>query len=117
MLRKLFGGVAANEQGALSVDEARAQLDAGGALLVDVREADEWRAGHVAGARHIPLSSLPDHLAALPRDRDILLFCRSGNRSGMATKLLRQHGFERAKNVNGGVTAWQQRGLPLVQGS
>ena len=88
-----------------------------GALLVDVREPDEWQAEHAIGAQHLPLGSLPRHIEALPRDRDLLLICRSGNRSGRAVALLSQHGFGRAFNVTGGMQAWARAGLPVAAGA
>ena len=117
MFRRLFGGSPA--AGAASVDAAEAQrrLAAREAIMIDVRERDEWRAGHVAGARHIPLGELTARVGELPRDRDLLLFCRSGNRSGGATRLLRGQGFERAYNVEGGIIAWAQHGLPVKAGA
>lgn len=112
-LRRLFGGSSAN---AVTVSEAQRQLHQDNALLVDVREDDEWQAGHVAGAQHIPLGNLADHLDSLPHDRPLLLFCRSGGRSSRATTFLQQQGFTNASNVTGGVLAWQEQGLPLKRG-
>jgi rhodanese-related sulfurtransferase len=100
----------------IGVAAAKRALEAGAAVLVDVRDPGEWRAGHVAGATHIPLAQLPARLDALPRDRALLLFCRSGLRSGVATALLQHHGFARAANVAGGLVAWAGQGLPLVRG-
>lgn len=117
MFRRLFGGESAVGTTGVGVAEAQRKLSANEAIMIDVRERDEWRAGHVAGARHIPLGDLAAQLAALPRDRDVLLFCRSGNRSGTATRLLRSEGFERAYNVEGGIIAWTQGGLPLTKGA
>lgn len=116
MFRKLFGGGGA-AKAAVDVTEARHQLDSHDALLIDVREPDEWAAGHVAGAKHIPLGQLPSRLAEVPRDREVLLFCRSGNRSGTATALLREQGYDRAMNVEGGITAWQRAGFPVSRGT
>jgi rhodanese-related sulfurtransferase len=96
----------------VDVQEAR-RLQAQGALVVDVREMDEWSAGHVPGATHIPLGQMAFRQAELPRDAEILLFCRSGNRSGLAAQQLRRVGFSRAINVRGGLIAWQRSGLPL----
>src|SRR6266540_7067592 len=89
----------------LDVAEAKSRLDRG-ALLIDVREPDEWRGGHAPGARHIPLGALAAQLETLPRDRDVLLICRSGNRSNAARGVLGRHGLERAFNVAGGMQAW-----------
>jgi rhodanese-related sulfurtransferase len=81
--------------------------------LVDVREDDEWQAGHIEGAQHIPLGQLGDRLAELPTGRRIVAVCRSGGRSGAAVRGLRQLGYD-AENLDGGVTAWSKAGLPLV---
>jgi rhodanese-related sulfurtransferase len=83
-----------------------------GALLLDVREPHEWNAGHAAGARHVPLWELPERLDALPRDRQVLVVCRSGHRSSRATSLLVRSGFD-AVNLDGGMRAWVTAGLPL----
>lgn len=114
MLRKLFGSAPADGNAAVSVEEARQKLDAHEALMIDVRERDEWQAGHVKGAQHIPLGELGTRLDEIPRDREILLFCRSGNRSGKATQLLQAQGFAQARNVEGGIIAWTGRGFPVV---
>ena len=102
---------------AVDVTEAQRRLDRREALLIDVREPDEWVAGHVAGATHIPLGDLEARLAEVPRDRPVLLFCRSGNRSGKATAFLRRQGFGQATNVEGGIIAWQGAGLPVTRGA
>ena len=117
MLRKLFGGGGtAASAGPVTVQEAERLVAHGDAVLIDVREQGEWEAGHVRQARHIPLGVLPDRLAEVPHDRAVLLFCRSGNRSGQATRLLLERGFTNARNVDGGVLAWERQGLPLEQG-
>ncbi|GAB2693654.1 rhodanese-like domain-containing protein [Thalassiella azotivora] len=82
-------------------------------LVVDVREDDEWRAGHVEGSVHIPLGQLVQRVTELPRDREVLVICRSGNRSGQAVAWLNENGYETV-NVAGGVGAWQSAGRPLV---
>jgi len=97
---------------AVDVTEAQRRQRAG-ALIVDVREPEEWREGHVAGARHIPLGALTARLAELPRDQEILTMCRSGNRSGRAQSLLQGQGFSAVRNVSGGIIAWERAGLPV----
>src|SRR5258705_11884783 len=84
--------------------------------LLDVREDDEWAAGHIDGAQHIPLGELGDRLGELPKDRTIVAVCRSGGRSEAAVRGLRRLGFE-AENLEGGVNAWDRAKLPLVEGS
>lgn len=91
--------------------EARRRQQAGG-VLVDVREAHEWVAGHAVDARHLPLGRLPQQAHELPRDRDLRLICASGSRSKVATDLLRARGY-RAFNVAGGFQAWSRAGLPV----
>jgi rhodanese-related sulfurtransferase len=83
------------------------------AILVDVREPEEWRAGHVAGARHIPMSQLPAELASLPREAPIYLICRSGARSHRAAAYMLTAGFEHPRNVKGGMIAWERAGFPI----
>ncbi len=81
--------------------------------LLDVREDDEWTAGHIEGAQHIPLGQLGERLAELPTGRRVVAVCRSGGRSGAAVRALKQRGYD-AENLDGGVTAWSKAGLPLV---
>lgn len=85
-----------------------------GAILIDVREPYEWSAGHAIGARHIPLGKLEQHLASLPRDREVLFICRSGNRSATATLRARRAGLTKAANVRGGLIAWMRDRLPIA---
>lgn len=81
--------------------------------LLDVREQDEWDAGHIDGAQHIPLGELGARVGEVRKDRVVVAVCRSGSRSDRAAKGLRASGFE-AENLDGGVTAWARSGLPLV---
>jgi rhodanese-related sulfurtransferase len=81
--------------------------------LLDVREDDEWQAGHIDGSQHIPLGELGDRLSELPTGRRIVAVCRSGSRSGAAVRGLKNLGYD-AENLDGGVTAWTKAGLPLV---
>ena len=84
--------------------------------LLDVREQDEWDAGHIDGSQHIPLGQLGARLDEIPRDRAVVAVCRSGSRSDRAAKGLRARGYQ-AENLDGGVTAWTRAGLPLVASS
>jgi rhodanese-related sulfurtransferase len=83
-----------------------------GTVLLDVREADEWAAGHAPGATHLPLGEL--HVDRLPPGATVLCICRSGGRSGRAASALRSAGIE-AVNVAGGMAAWAAAGLPVVR--
>ncbi|WBC16443.1 rhodanese-like domain-containing protein [Micromonospora sp. WMMA1998] len=91
--------------------EAARLADDGRVELLDVREPDEWRAGHAPQARHLPLGTLrPD---AIRSDRPVVAVCRSGKRSAVATARLRAVGVP-AYNLTGGMRAWAAAGLPLV---
>jgi len=86
------------------VDTALEEEDA---VLLDVRGLTEWTEGHVPGARHIHLGRLREHVAELDRDRPILVYCRSGNRSAIGASLLQILGFRDVRNVEGGIRARQ----------
>jgi len=77
-------------------------------VLIDVREPYEWNQGHLDGATLVPLGQLHRNLSAIPRDRDVVLYCRSGSRSAHALELLRGAGYHRAKHLKGGILAWQR---------
>lgn len=105
--------------GALAVEPTQAVqlINHQDALVLDVREANEFAAGHIANARHIPLSQLSDNLKSLEKHKDkaIVVNCRSDARSAMACGTLRKHGFTQVYNLKGGIMAWQQAGLPTVK--
>lgn len=83
------------------------------AYLLDVREPDEWTAGHVPEAVHIPLGQLQSRADEVPDDRDVYVVCRSGGRSAQATAYLNAEGRS-ATNVDGGMQAWAAAGRPMV---
>jgi rhodanese-related sulfurtransferase len=85
--------------------------------LVDVREPSEFSAelGHVAGARLVPLATVPAASKAWNRERPILVICRSGGRSGRAAEALVAAGFARVYNLTGGMLSWNARGLPVTR--
>lgn len=75
-------------------------------LLVDVREPDEYKSGFIPGAVNIPLSQLEQRLVDIPKNRDVLLYCRSGMRSKNAARILQRHGYVRLAHLQGGVSSW-----------
>jgi len=85
---------------------------AAGALVVDVREQVEWDAGHISGALLIPLGELGGRVAELPRDRRMVIVCRTGSRSGYAADALYAAGYD-AANLGGGLFAWAAASHPL----
>jgi rhodanese-related sulfurtransferase len=86
----------------------------GDGVVIDVREPFEWEAGHAAGAVHIPLGDLAARIDDVPREAPVYVICAAGGRSLQGAALLERHGIE-AVNVTGGMTAWQQAGLPIVR--
>jgi rhodanese-related sulfurtransferase len=86
------------------------------AYLLDVREDDEWLAGHAPGAQHIPLGALGELCGQIPRDRDVYVICRSGIRSARAAQALNAAGW-RALNVADGMHGWQSAGRVMTSGS
>jgi rhodanese-related sulfurtransferase len=95
--------------------EARELIEAG-AYLIDVRELDEWDAGHAPEAHHIPLGELQDRLGEVPVGGAIVCVCHLGGRSGRAAALLGGIGY-RAINLAGGMVAWSEADLPVVSDS
>ena len=91
--------------------QAAELLERGEAVLLDVREPQEWAAGHAPQAKHLPLGLLTPE--AVPQDRPVVAVCRSGNRSGKAADALAAAGV-RVHNLAGGMKAWTQTGLPVV---
>ncbi|SNR69822.1 rhodanese-like domain-containing protein [Blastococcus mobilis] len=89
-----------------------ARLAEGGSLVVDVREAREYRPGHVPGAENLPLSLLPARLPELPKNRPVYVICQAGGRSAQATALMRAVGID-AISVTGGTGAWIESGRPV----
>jgi rhodanese-related sulfurtransferase len=95
----------------VSREEARKLLDEG-AQLVDVRADHEWDAGHIAGAEHLPLPELPQRNGEIDKDRPVVVYCRGGNRSSMATAALNEAGFDAVK-LSEGIVGWSEDNLPL----
>jgi rhodanese-related sulfurtransferase len=81
--------------------------------ILDVREPHEWRAGHIEGARHIPMGELSDRRDEIADDRKVVCVCRSGARSGQVADALSRAGYD-AENMDGGMQAWDDQGLPFI---
>jgi sulfur-carrier protein adenylyltransferase/sulfurtransferase len=86
-------------------------------LVVDVREPHEFEAVRIDGARLAPLGSVAASLEDVDKNREIVLVCRTDNRSGKAQRLLADRGYTRLQNMEGGMVAWEKRDLPVVKGS
>ena len=99
------------------VDPAEAdRLVLAGAVMVDVREDDEWEAGHAPVAVHVPVGQVVDRMDELPADRTIVCMCRMGGRSGSVAAHLAGAGYD-VRNIAGGMQAWAAVGLPVVDAS
>jgi rhodanese-related sulfurtransferase len=95
----------------VSREEGRKMVEEG-AQLIDVRADHEWNAGHIAGAKHVPLPELPQRTGELDQDRPVVVYCRGGNRSSMAAAALNDAGFEAVK-LSEGIVGWSEDDLPL----
>lgn len=85
-----------------------------GAYLLDVRESEEWVAGHAPDAHHLPMMEIPARLGEVPVDRDVVVVCRVGARSAQVVAYLRSQGRDNAVNLDGGMIAWARAGRPMV---
>jgi rhodanese-related sulfurtransferase len=99
----------------VSVEQA-AQLRDEGAFILDVREPSEWVEFHIPGSTLIPLGELPNRLSEIPAGQQIVVVCRSGNRSATGRDILLNAGFGEVTSMAGGVTRWQSLGLPIASG-
>lgn len=99
----------------IDVAAAARERDAG-AFILDVREPDEWAAGHIPGATLIPLGQLTARAGEVPTDRDVVVVCRSGNRSAQGRDILRAAGLTQVTSMAGGMKAWTAAGNPTVTG-
>ena len=100
----------------VSTAEATLLINREDAVVVDVRETNEWSAGHIPNARHIALGQLDKRFSEIEKfkERPIIVCCASGNRSSSAGRTLRKAGFQRVYNLAGGIGAWTEAGLPVT---
>jgi rhodanese-related sulfurtransferase len=85
-----------------------------GAYLLDVREDDEWAAGHAPDAVHLPMMEVPVRFGEIPQDQDVIVVCRMGGRSAQVVGYLRQQGWDNVINLDGGMASWAAAGRPVV---
>ncbi|MBK8869655.1 MAG: rhodanese-like domain-containing protein [Elusimicrobia bacterium] len=99
----------------VTATEATKILEDSGTFLLDVRTPGEYQSGHLANATLIPVQELEQRLADLPADKErtVLVYCRSGNRSVSAAKILGRQGYKKILNLKGGILEWTRRGLPV----
>jgi rhodanese-related sulfurtransferase len=82
--------------------------------LLDVREPDEWDAGHALDAHHLPMMEIPARMAEVPTDTDVVVVCRSGARSGQVVSYLIGNGWDNVRNLDGGMQSWAAAGRDMV---
>ena len=99
----------------ISVAEAAAKRD-GGAFVLDVRTPDEWNEYHIPGSTLIPLDQLETRLSEVPQGKEVVVVCRSGNRSQPGRDVLKNAGFTQVTSMSGGLKEWKAAGLPTVAG-
>ena len=101
--------------GAVGTLEATRLMNQGGSLVLDVREAAEFAAGHIPRARHIPLAELSKRVDEIAkyREKPVLVTCKGSTRSGSACRVLKGAGFKNVVQLRGGISAWEQASLPV----
>jgi rhodanese-related sulfurtransferase len=87
-----------------------------GAFILDVRTVEEWEEFHIPGAVLIPLDELPQRVREVPSDLEVVVVCRSGNRSAVGRDILKQAGFANVTSMAGGVVSWKAAGFPVEAG-
>jgi rhodanese-related sulfurtransferase len=103
----------ANLPETVDVAMVKALQDNPSIVILDVREPDEYKAGHIPGIKPIPMGEVADRLAEIPKDKPVIVTCQSGNRSGQVAKYLREQGYTNIHNMQGGFGAWQAAGYPV----
>ena len=95
-------------------------IDRGDVFILDVRTQDEYDAGHIRGSIRIPVQDIPQQelnksLAEIPRDKKILVYCRTDRRSTLASEILVNNGFKEVYNMKGGITEWTNAGFEVIK--
>ena len=85
-----------------------------GAYILDVRELDEWEAGHAPDAHHVPMMTIPARIDEVPTDEQVVVLCRHGQRSARVVGFLAEHGRDNVVNLDGGIVEWVAAGRPIV---
>jgi rhodanese-related sulfurtransferase len=111
------GRAVAADPMAVDLDTARAENEAGRAVLIDIREPAEHATGVARGAQLLPMRQLSSRLGEIPADprRPVLLICNTQNRSSATVKALRERGYTHVSYVQGGMSEWVRRGWPVVR--
>jgi rhodanese-related sulfurtransferase len=113
----LWQTVRGSGRAGVSPMQATLMINREDAIVVDVREPQEFAAGHVPNARHIPVGQFDKRIAELDKfkGKPVIVVCQSGNRSSAACNALEKSGFEKVYNLSGGIAAWEQAGMPVTR--
>ena len=108
-------GSGKSEYGNVDVGEARDLIaEKPGLVILDVRTVSEFESGHLEGAINIPVEVLSSHLSGLNQNDELLVYCRTGNRSTTAVGILRESDYDKVYHMDGGITSWNSAGFPTV---
>jgi rhodanese-related sulfurtransferase len=107
--------VALNLADTVDVQTVASVKDRDDVFVIDVREQWEYDEGHIPGVTLIPMGEVADRLAEIPTDKEVIVTCRSGNRSGQITDFLRSQGYDNIHNMDGGILAWGAAGYEIEQ--
>ena len=99
----------------IDVETAHSLYNDPDVFMLDVREPDEYEAGHIPGITLIPMGEIADRLSEIPTDQEVIVTCRTGNRSSQVVDFLRAQGFTNVHNMEGGIVAWEESGYPVEQ--
>lgn len=97
----------------MTVQQAKPLLDNPDVFWLDVREQSEYDAGHIPGVTLIPTGQVGSRLSDIPKDKPVIVTCRTGNRSAAVTQFLQEQGYTNVHNMQGGIVAWQSAGFPV----
>lgn len=97
----------------IDVQTVAAVKDRDDVIVIDVREQWEYDEGHIPGVTLIPMAEVPNRLSEIPTDKEVIVTCRSGNRSNQVATFLREQGYTNIHNMQGGILDWQAAGLPV----
>jgi len=99
----------------VSVQQGKEMIDRGEVFILDVRTQEEYNESHINGSTLIPVQELDTRFKELPRDKKILVYCRTGSRSATASEILVKNGFTQIYNMQGGITEWKNAGYEVVK--
>lgn len=107
-------GIELRQADVIDIEEFKSYLDKPDVQIVDVRAKTEYEAGHIQGAEHVFVGTLPDQLHKISKDKQVIIHCQAGDRASIAYSVLRKNGFDNVKNYSGGMNEWLEKGNPVL---